>query len=170
TQSTSLRWRKNARDRFLQSEPLIHSVAVRFRLASLESDDRADFGRAGNVVLVRARDQERPETFALLERHLRAVAAECGTKVAILLIVEHTKGPPPGFVEDAKGLLDRCAPLLAGTASALLAQGFVAAVYRSMGAMLLTLLGRRDVVGVHGSVADSAEWLVARLPASAHSP
>jgi hypothetical protein len=143
---------------------------MRWPFKSLECDDRADFGRAGNVVLVRARDQERPETFALLERHVRAVAADCGTKAAILLIVEHTKGPPPGFVEDAKGLLDRCAPVLAGTASALLAQGFVAAVYRSMGAMLLTLLGRRDVVGIHGSVEDSATWLVARLPSSPHSP
>lgn len=143
---------------------------MRHSLSPLESDDRAEFASVGNVVIVRAHDQETKRTFALLERHVRSVADSTRGKVAILMLVDHAKGPPPGFVDDAKALLDRCAPILACAASALLAQGFVAAVYRSMGAMLLRLVGKRDVVGVHGSVEEAAAWIVGRLPASASTP
>lgn len=143
---------------------------MRTALVPLESDDRADFAHCGNVVIVRAHDQETKRTFALLERHVRSVAESTRGKVCILMIVDHAKGPPPGFVDDAKGVLDRCSSVVAGAASALLAQGFVAAIYRSMGAMLLTLLGRRDAVGVHGSIEEAASWIVARLPRSPHTP
>lgn len=141
-----------------------------FPLVPLRHDDRARFASCGNVVFVCAHDRESKETFDLLGEHLRAVASKTGGKVGLAMIVAHEKGPPPGFVDDAKALLDRCASIVVGASCALQAQGFVASVYRSMGAMLLSLMGKRELVGVHGSVEDACAWLERRLPPGPNTP
>lgn len=138
--------------------------------APLESDDRTTFRQLGNVVIACSHDQETPFTFGLLEKHLRHVAATQGGKAGLLFVVDHVKGPPPGFVERANATLDRVGPDLAAASSALLAEGFVASVYRSMAVMLLALVGRRHRIGTHGTLDDAATWLVARLPAGPSTP
>lgn len=143
---------------------------MRLTAAPLESDDRTSFRQLGNVVIACSHDQETPFTFGLLEKHLKHVAATEGGKAGLLFVVDHQKGPPPGFVERAGATLDRVGPALAASSSALLAEGFVASVYRSMAAMLLALVGRRHTFSAHGKLEDASTWLVARLPPGPSTP
>ncbi len=138
-------------------------------LVPLEGDAPTSFGRCGHVLVVCAHDQESDRSFALFERHVRTIRRLHGT-AAFLFVVEHQKGPPPGFVERAREVLVRSGDSVSVASTALLAEGFVASVYRSMGTMIIAMIGRRDTFGVHASIEAACAWLCPRLAPGPSAP
>jgi len=128
------------------------------------------YAEVGSVLIARSDGHESEVHFRRLESNLRSVARRTGGKVGLLFLVDHSLGPAPGFVENAKRVLLENESILAGVCAVLLPEGFVAALYRSMGAMLVRLLDRRGVVQVCGNVDEGVVWLVPRLPQSVHRP
>ena len=139
-------------------------------IGPLASDDRVTFAHLGNVLIACTHDHETEHSFSLLEWNLRAVAASNGGKVGVLFVVDHSKGPAPLFIERSKEVMDRTQRVLVAVSTVLLPEGFVASVYRSMGAKLLAMLGMRRIVGVHSTLRDGAAWLLDTMPPGPDRP
>ena len=133
-------------------------------------EDIVQFAELGNVLLARSDGHETAGQFRMLEANLRSIAQRNGGKVVVLYMVDHSPGPAPGFADHAKRVMAEQEKILVGVGTVLLPEGFVAALYRSVGAMLVRMLDRRGLVTVTNDIAEASRWLVGRLPKSRHSP
>ncbi|MAQ19717.1 MAG: hypothetical protein CMN30_33560 [Sandaracinus sp.] len=130
----------------------------------LESDERLSFGSAAGALITIAHGREMPSTFLLARQHIDRLYRAQAAPVGVLFVVAHEQGPPDNYKRDVQALLDDTREKLGPVSVAILSRGFVAAVYRSVGTVVLSMTGKRNSVSLHGSVADAADWLVERLP------
>ncbi len=130
----------------------------------LDSDERLSFAATEGALVAIAHGRELPSTFALARRHIERIHDEHGTPIGVLMVVDHEQGPPEQYKQNIRQLLARTREKLAAVSVAITSKGFVAAVYRSVGTVLLSLSGKRNFVSLHGGVADAADWLAPRLP------
>lgn len=133
-------------------------------------EDIVQYAELGNVLMARSDGHETGVQFRILETNLRSVAQRNGGKVAILYMVDHSLGPAPGFADHAKRVMSEHEKVLVGVGTVLLPEGFVAALYRSVGAMLVRVVDRRGLITVTNDIGEAASWLVERLPKSLHTP
>lgn len=129
----------------------------------LESDERLSFASVAGALVVVAHGRELPSSFTLARDHIDRLHAEHGAPIGVLMVVDHDQGPPERYKESVQALLNHTREKLAGVSVAITSTGFVAAVYRSVGTVVLSMAGKRNFVSLHGGVADAASWLAPRL-------
>jgi hypothetical protein len=138
-------------------------MGYRLGMELLESDEQLSFASIPGALVVVAHGRELPSSFTLARRHIERVHEEHGAPIGVLMVVDHDQGPPERYKENAQALLARTREKLAGVSVAIMSKGFVAAVYRSVGTVMLSVAGERNFVSLHGGVADAATWLAPRL-------
>jgi len=129
----------------------------------LRSDDRTLFAECGNVFLACSSHQEAPETFALAEGHLHSLVGRYPAGVGFMFLIDHTEGPPPGFLDRVRAILSKVDQQMVGIAIVILTEGFAASIYRSTAAAFITLSGKRSLLHITGQPAEGAAWLGQRL-------
>jgi len=139
-------------------------MAMGSTMKRLESDERLSFASTEGALVVVVRGRELPSSFTLARQHIERMHDEHGAPIGILMVVDHEQGPPEQYKQNVLALLEHTREKLAGVSVAILSEGFVAAVYRSVGTVVLSMAGKRNFVSLHGGVFAAAAWLAPRLP------
>ncbi|MFK7988758.1 MAG: hypothetical protein AB8I08_22250 [Sandaracinaceae bacterium] len=135
------------------------------RFEALDGTPQMKFAASGPLLMACSHAREDDLTYRRLHAHLRDLASD-HANIGLVFIVGHETGPPDDFARQTAAILDDLGSGICTVTGAILTQGFMGAVYRSVGTVLLSMTRRRGLVSVHQDIHQASEEALERLTAT----